>query len=51
MRILLVLILKILSIFLANENIISALLKILLIFLANENIISTYIKDLVNIPG
>jgi len=48
---LLVLISKILLIFLANENIISALLKILLIFLANENIISTYIKDLINIPS
>jgi len=51
MRILLVLMLKILLIFLANENIISALLKILSIFLANKNVVSAYVKDLVNIPS
>jgi len=51
MRILSVLISKILSIFLANENVVSTLSKILSIFLANENVISAHVKDLVNIPG
>jgi hypothetical protein len=47
MTMLLVLMLKFLLIFLANENVVSAhvnMSKFLLIFLANENVVSTLLK-------